>query len=377
MDDMTTIIVAPDSYKDSVSAHEACDIMARAIKSLRDDVLVIKKPLADGGEGTARAMMAANNGQWINCPVTGPLPGQQIKAGFAWFARTGTALVEMASASGLQLLGPDERSPMKTSSRGTGELLRAAANHGAQKILLAVGGSATVDLGLGMAQALGWTFLDKKGKPVLPIGEALLRIDRIERPPVPWVVPIEVLCDVNNPLLGQNGAAKVFAPQKGASRADVVILEVALVHVSELIREQLQIDVQNTPGTGAAGGLAAGAIAFLNARLKSGIDTVMQENGLAGAVQAADWVITGEGSFDAQSLQGKVISGLIKAAQGSSAKIAVLAGQVSLESKIWQDCGIAYVSAITPEATALEDALAQGAANLAEATADWVTQVLD
>lgn len=374
---MTTIIVAPDSYKDCLPAHEACDIMARSIQAQRDDVLVIKKPLADGGEGTAQAMMAANNGQWITCPATGPLPGQQVKGGFAWFAQTKTALVEMASASGLQLLGPDERNPMKTSSCGTGELLRAAADHGAQKILLAVGGSATVDLGLGMAQALGWTFLDKKGKPVAPIGENLLRIDRIEPPHVPWTVPVEVLCDVNNALLGVNGAAKVFAPQKGASRADVVVLEVALVHVSELIKEQLQINVQDPPGTGAAGGLAAGAIAFLNARLKSGIDTVMQEYGLEEAMQDADWVVTGEGRFDAQSLQGKVVSGLTKAAQGGSTKIAVLAGQVSLEPKVWQSHGIAYVSAITPEATALEDALAKGATNLADATTDWVKQVLD
>jgi len=376
MDLMTTVIVAPDSYKDCLPAHAACDIMASSIRAVRDDVVVIKKPLADGGEGTAQAMMAANNGQWIPCSVTGPLPGAQIETGFVWFAQTKTALVEMACASGLQLLAATERSPMKTTSHGTGELLRAAAQHGAEKILLAVGGSATVDLGLGMAQALGWTFLDKKGKPVVPIGEDLLRIDRIVRPQVPWTVPVEVLCDVNNPLLGMNGAAKGFAPQKGASRADVVVLEVGLVHVSELIIAQLQINVQSLPGTGAAGGLAAGAIAFLDARLKSGIDTIMQENGIAEAMQAADWVITGEGRFDAQSLQGKVISGLIKAAQGSSAKIAVLAGQVGLEPKVWQDHGIAYASAITPEGVPLEDALAKGTENLAAATAHWVSQVL-
>ena len=287
---MTTVIVAPDSYKDCLPAHAACDIMASSIRAVRDDVVVLKKPLADGGEGTAQAMMAANNGQWIPCSVTGPLPGAQIETGFVWFAQTKTALVEMACASGLQLLAATERSPMKTTSHGTGELLRAAAQHGAEKILLAVGGSATVDLGLGMAQALGWTFLDKKGKPVVPIGEDLLRIDRIVRPQVPWTVPVEVLCDVNNPLLGMNGAAKVFAPQKGASRADVVVLEVGLVHVSELIIAQLQINVQSLPGTGAAGVLAAGAIAFLDARLKSGIDTIMQENGIAEAMQAADWV---------------------------------------------------------------------------------------
>jgi glycerate 2-kinase len=376
MNDVITIIVAPDSYKDCLPAHAACDIIAGSIKTLRDDVAVINKPLADGGEGTAQAMMAANNGQWIPCSVTGPLPGKQIEAGFAWFAQTKTALVEMACASGLQLLAATERNPMKTTSCGTGELLRAAAQQGAEKILLAVGGSATVDLGLGMAQALGWTFLNKKGKPVVPMGEKLLRIDRIERPHVPWTVPVEVLCDVNNPLLGVNGAAKVFAPQKGASRADVVLLEVGFVHVSELIIEQLQIDVQTTPGTGAAGGLAAGAIAFLNARLKSGIDTIMQENRLEEAMQSADWVITGEGRFDAQSLQGKVISGLIRASQGTSAKIAVLAGQVDLEPKVWQEHGIAYVAAITPEGIPLEEALAKGAANLADAATDWVKEVL-
>jgi glycerate 2-kinase len=376
MDNVITIIVAPDSYKDCLPAHEACDIMARSIRALRNDVIIIKKPLADGGEGTALAMMCANDGQWIACSVTGPLPAQQVKAGFAWFAQTKTALVEMACASGLQLLGASERHPMKTTSHGTGELLCAAAQQGAEKILLAVGGSATVDLGLGMAQALGWTFLDKKGKSVVPIGEKLLRIDRIVRPQVPWTVPVEVLCDVDNPLLGMNGAAKVFAPQKGASRADVVILEVGLVHISELILEQLQVNVQAIPGTGAAGGLAAGAVAFLNARLKSGIDTVMQECKLDEALQAADWVITGEGRFDAQSLQGKVISGLIKARQGTSSKIAVLAGQACLEPKIWQEHGIDYVSSITPKGISLENALARGASYLDDATRDWVKQTL-
>lgn len=373
---MITVIVAPDSYKDCLPAHEACEIMARSIKALRPDIGIMKKPLADGGEGTAHALMCANYGQWIKHPATGPLPGKQVESGFVWFSQSRTALVEMASASGLQLLESGERSPMKTSSRGTGELLRAAAEHGAQKILLTVGGSATVDLGLGMAQALGWTFLDNKGVPVIPMGEDILRIAQIVPPHEPWGIPIDVLCDVNNPLLGLNGAAKVFAPQKGASRADVVILEVALVHMAELILDQLKLDVKNTPGAGAAGGLAAGAVAFLNATLKSGIDTVIQETGLAQAIQSADWVVTGEGCFDAQSLQGKVISGLVKAAQGTSARIAVLAGQVKLEPKVWQSHGIKYASAITPEDVTLEDALAQGADNLAEATTQWAKQTL-
>jgi len=324
------IIIAMDSFKGTLTAPEACEIIADAIaKSLPDAQLVIK-PMADGGEGTAAAMIKAANGQWIPQKVMGPLADMQVDAGFAWFDRDKTALVEMASASGLELLSQEQMNPLKTTTYGTGQLIKAASDYGAHKILLAVGGSATVDAGLGAATALGWKFLDQQGSPISLGGEELQQLEKIVEPKDLHLPAVEVLCDVDNPLCGEHGAAKVYGPQKGATAQMVEQLEKGFVHLAALVQAQLQSDINNVPGAGAAGGLAAGAIAFMNAKLVSGIETIMAYSNLRAELRTADWVITGEGCFDNQSLRGKVISGIAKIASQSNTRLAVLAGRITV-----------------------------------------------
>ncbi len=335
------IVVATDSFRGSLTAVSACKTIAESIRSVVPKAEIIIKPMADGGEGTAQVMITANNGLWIKKTVTGPLPDMKVKAGFAWFAKDKTAIVEMAGASGLELLKHSQRNPMKTTTYGTGQLIAAAINHGAKHILLAIGGSATVDCGTGAAAALGWKFLDKKKREIVPCGGELLRISKIVPPPQPIPVSMEVLCDVTNPLYGENGAAKIYAPQKGATKEMVEQLDKGLQHIAELIKKQLVRDIKDIPGTGAAGGLSAGAIAFMGARLVSGIETVMTYCRLREAADNADWVITGEGKFDRQSLWGKVVAGVVRIAQQAGTKTAVLAGQVLLEPSEYRKFGVA------------------------------------
>jgi glycerate 2-kinase len=358
------VIIATDSFKGTLKADEASEVIADAMRSILPDVVISIKPMADGGEGTARAMIKAAGDRWIPQKVCAPLPGMQVEAGFAWFPDE-TALVEMASASGLELLEASRMNPLKTTTYGTGQLIRAAVEYGAKKILLAVGGSATVDGGLGAASALGWRFLDREGNPIPLGGRGLEELSRIVEPDLSVLVwgrerrpvSMEVLCDVDNPLCGQRGAARVYGPQKGATPAMVARLERGLEHLAKLVREQLGRDIADLPGAGAAGGLAGGAVGFMDAAIVSGIETVMARSGLRKELESADWVITGEGCFDHQSLSGKVVSGVLKIAKRSKARVAVLAGQMKLSEAQWQDAGIAAALAAKPEDMPLDEAL--------------------
>ncbi len=285
----------------------------------------------------------------------GPLPDMQVEAGFAWFEDK-TALVEMASASGLELISAEQMNPLKTTTYGTGELIKAALEYGAHKILLAVGGSATVDGGLGAAMALGWKFLDKQDNPVQLGGAGLEKITKIVKPENLDLVPVEVLCDCDNPLCGEQGAAKVYGPQKGATDKMVEQLEKGLNHLATLVSNQLGRDI-NVPGAGAAGGLAGGAIAFMNADVVSGIETIIAHSNLLGELESADWVITGEGSFDRQSLYGKVVSGVLKTARQSNTRLAVLAGQVDIPPQEYKKIGIDVAISCRDENMSLDYAL--------------------
>lgn len=330
------IVVAMDSFKESLSAQQACDIVAGAIASVKPDIDIVIKPMADGGEGTAKAMLAARRGEWIPLTVMGPLPHMQVDAGFAWFNADKIALVEMATASGLELLTHQQRNPLLTTTYGTGQLIAAAREYGAAKIYLAIGGSATVDAGTGAAAALGWKFIDDQGNE-LPLGGGQLnRIARITPPSADLSVPVEVLCDVDNPLCGDTGAAKVYGPQKGADAQMVDQLEAGMETIAKLVHSQ----IKDTPGTGAAGGLAAGAIAFMNATLTPGIDFIITYSNIENELKNTDWLITGEGRLDHQSLRGKVIAGLAKTAKKTNTKVAVLAGQIQLEKNEYQAAGI-------------------------------------
>lgn len=352
------IVLAFDSFKGSLGAAEACRIAADALAEIKPDAELIPIPLADGGEGTAAALLTAQPGEWISVPATGPLPSMCVDAGFAWFPFDKTAVVETASASGLTLLRTDQRNPMLTSTMGTGELIRAAAEYGAQRILLAAGGSATVDGGMGAAHALGWRFIDAKGAALAPRGAALSQIARMVPPqPRPALPPIEVLADVRNPLLGAHGAARVFGPQKGASPDQVEKLELGLLHLAGAIQSELMLELGDVSGGGAAGGLAAGAMAFFGARILSGIDVVMRETNFDTALAGADWVLTGEGRFDATSLAGKVVSGVAVQARQAGVKVAVLAGRIDLGHARWSAAGIAYAAALATPTISDDDAL--------------------
>jgi len=370
------IVLAFDSFKGSLSAREACDIVAAGIHSVRPDVAMVSCPMADGGEGTVEVLRSALGGEWIPRRVTGPLFSMKVDAGFSWLPEEKIAGVEMAMASGLLLLNPENRNPMETTTFGTGELIHAAIKKGARKIRLTVGGSATLDGGLGAASALGWQFMDTEGLVVPGSGKGLGRVAQII-PPVNGMFPeMDVLCDVTNPLCGPNGAAQVYGPQKGATLERVQRLDSNLRHFSDQIgrwsraskawplrsgrrpnRPDGEGHICDLPGAGAAGGLAAGAVAFMNGSLVSGVDAVMKLIGLASRLVDADWVLTGEGCFDRQSIQGKVVEGVARQSTKAGAKTGVIAGKVQLTESQWRAAGIEIALALQPPNGSTEETI--------------------
>ena len=360
------ILVAMDSFKGSLSAAAACRAVARGLESAGHRPRVL--PIADGGEGTAAAFLAARPGEWIDSRVAGPRPETEVAAGYAWFPEQRRAVVEMAAASGLTLLAPSERDPLRTGTYGSGQLIAAAAARGAREILLAVGGSATVDGGIGAAAALGWRFRDRDGRELAPVGGSLPEIERIIRPPKLRLPPVKVLCDVRNPLNGPDGAARVYAPQKGADERGVELLERGLLKLGSLVERELGIEIGAMPGGGAAGGLAAGAVAFLGGRLCVGIDTVLDALDFDRALEGVDLLVTGEGSFDRQSLYGKAVAGLAARARAERVPVAVIAGRVDVGPDDYRPLGIRSAHALADEVGDPEYAITH-AAELLEARA--------
>jgi len=369
------IIVALDSFKGTLGAIEACGIVADTLKQeIKADV--VSKPMADGGEGTAGAMIAARGGGWIPQKVMGPLPDMEAEAGFAWFESEKEALVEMATASGITLLSKGLLNPMKTTTYGTGQLIKSAAEYGANKILLAVGGSGTVDGGVGAAMALGWQFLDGDGQTIPLGGQGLADIQSIIRPDSLNLPPIEVLSDVDNPLCAESGAANIYGPQKGATPEMVEQLEKNLNHLSEIVKLQLNKEIIDIPGAGAAGGLGAGVVAFMDATISLGIDEIIAYSNILRELTDADWVITGEGSFDNQSLMGKVISGICRATKKTNTKVVVIAGQVSVEESEYKKHGILSAIACKKEDMSLDYAMKNSESLLLEATREFANKYL-
>ncbi len=362
-------VVAMDAFKGSLEAEAACEAVARGLEQVDPAIEARRLPMADGGEGTAEILRRAAGGHWKRRLVTGPLPGRTVEARYAWAPGERTAIIEMASACGLPLLRPEERDPLRTTTHGAGELIAAARGLRPARIRLAIGGSATVDGGTGAAAALGWRFLDRAGRALPPGGGALERLARIEPPdPRPRLPPVDVLCDVDNPLCGPEGAARVFGPQKGADADAVERLEAGLCRLADVLQAQFGIAVRDLPGAGAAGGLGAGAVAFLGARLVPGIDAVMDAVGLPDALRGADWAITGEGRFDGQSARGKVVQGVAREARRADARVLVLAGQVAVPPSDWPALGIDEARALmAPGMT--EDEAQRRAAELLEAQA--------
>jgi glycerate kinase len=357
------ILVAPDSFKGTLTAAEAAEAIAAGLfdgyRAARlPEPEVDSCPMADGGEGTAEVLLGALGGEWVPRRVSGPLPGMEVEAGFALLqGPRPVAVVELAQASGLTLLRPDQRNPLRTTTRGTGELIRAAAERGAAEIWLTLGGSATVDGGIGMARSLGWRFLDDAGEPVPEGGGGLGTIAGIEAPAgAEALPPVVVLCDVTNPLLGPSGAAAVFGPQKGAAPEEVEGLERGLANLASRVDAP---DLGTTPGAGAAGGAGFGAAAFLGGELRSGFEVVAEAVGLAERMRSASMVVTGEGRLDSQSLEGKVVAGLlafaerISDARGTTLPVAAVAGTSELAPDLQVASGLRWVETLYPSTSGL------------------------
>lgn len=322
------IVIAPDSFKDSLSAQGVAQAIASGLREVWPQARLIECPMADGGEGTIEAVLAACDGQWMTTVASGPL-GESVQAQWGWLAQTRTAIIEMAMASGLQLLTLAQRDATVTSSYGTGQLISAALDAGAQRIILAIGGSATNDAGTGMLAALGARFLDDQDEPLPAGGLALANVARIDLEGLDSRlrdVRFEVAADVNNPLCGLHGASHIFGPQKGASPEQVLALDRALNHFAEQSMHVLGQDHSEDPGSGAAGGMGFAARAYLGASFRPGVEVVADLTGLETALQGADLVITGEGRFDAQTLRGKTPFGVAKVARRHDVPVIVLAG---------------------------------------------------
>ncbi|MGZ0715900.1 glycerate kinase [Pseudomonas palleroniana] len=366
------IIIAPDSFKDSLSAEGVAQAIAQGLAQVWPDAQLIQCPMADGGEGTVDAVLAACNGELRRQPVQGPLGGT-VEARWGWLADSHTAMIEMAEASGLQRVPLGQRDACSSTTYGTGELIRAALDLGARRIILAIGGSATNDGGAGAMQALGVQLLDDQQQPLPAGGLALARLAHLnlERlDPRLAQVQFEIAADVNNPLCGPQGASAIFGPQKGADPAQVQQLDAALGHFADHCARVLPKDVRDEPGSGAAGGLGFAAKAFLGAQFRAGVEVVAELVGLDAAVRGADLVITGEGRFDAQTLRGKTPFGVARIAQRHEVPVIVIAGTLGDGYEQMYDHGVAAAFALPNGPMSLEQACAEAPRLLRERAAD-------
>ena len=367
---MTRYLCAPDSFKESLTAMEAARAMAQGIENADHDAEVRCLPMADGGEGTARALVDATGGSMRAVPVHDPL-GRPVEGHFGLLADGTTAVVETAEASGLALLEAKERNPLIASSYGTGELMLAAVRSGAKRIIVGLGGSATNDAGAGLLQALGVRLLDKNGNDLAHGGVALADLATIDistMDPALKNVAITAACDVTNPLTGPTGASAVFGPQKGASKDDVATLDASLAHFAQVIDSQLGVAVNDVPGAGAAGGIGAVLKGFLNAEFRPGIAIVIEQSGLDAAAQWADVVFTGEGSIDFQTKFGKTPAGVAETAKRHGKPVIAVAGHIGTGIDELHEVGIDAVFGIAPGAASLSELLADAAANVTRTT---------
>ncbi|MFO6498843.1 glycerate kinase [Bacillus sp. z60-11] len=356
------IVIAPDSFKESMTSPEAAASIEKGFKAVLPDAEYIKIPVADGGEGTVQALVDATGGELMYKQVTGPLR-TPVKAAYGLLGDGKTAVIEMAEASGLHLIPPAQRNPLQTTTRGTGELIMDAVEKGAAKIIIGLGGSATNDGGAGMASALGVKFLDSNGKEIRDGGGALSDIARIDvsgLDPKLKQIKFEAACDVDNPLTGPRGASAVFGPQKGATGEMVALLDQHLKHYAAMIRDELHLEADTLPGAGAAGGLGAGLYAFLQAELKSGVDIVLDTLSFSERIKGADLIITGEGKIDGQTIYGKTPAGIAKRAVAAGIPVIAFAGSLGDGCELVYEKGISALFSIVPGIQSLEDSLANG-----------------
>ncbi len=360
-----TILIAADSFKEALSAKEACQAIARGGHLAIPEASIELFPMADGGEGTAEVLTQNTGGNWLETTVMDPL-FRQIKAGYGLTPDGKIAFIDMAQASGLSHLSEDEKNPLKTTTFGTGELLLHAVRRGAKRIVLGIGGSATNDAGIGMAQALGYRFFDKNNSLLPPIGESLIHIHRIDDAGLllaPKEIEVEVLCDVDNPLYGPEGAAHIYAAQKGADANAIAHLDAGLQHFAQLFPQH---HFGQMPGAGASGGLGAGTIAFLSAKLKPGIETIMEITDFEQHIKPAALILTGEGKLDEQSLRGKLIGGICRKAENYQVPVIALCGSLQATAQSIKEIGLCAAFSISQGPQTLQQAIAQ--------TSDQLTQ---
>ena len=365
------IVIAPDSFKESLSAIDAAHAIQRGFASHFPDADYYLVPMADGGEGTVAALLAARGGQWQSVSVEDPL-GRPITARYGLLP-DGSAVMEMAEASGLHLLSAEERNPLITSTYGTGQMIADAISKGARHIILGIGGSATNDAGAGMAQALGFRLLDANGNELPRGGQALAQLAHVDAPP-PLPVTLTVACDVNNPLCGERGASAIFGPQKGATPAIVAELDSALAHFAAILLKQGYADERDSAGSGAAGGLGYGLRTLLGAELRPGIDIVIEAAQLADLLHHASLVLTGEGKMDGQTAFGKVPLGVLNAAKVHNIPVIGLAGSVGADIDKLNELGFTAIFPSIARPAPLANILADAEENL-ERTARQVAAV--
>lgn len=373
---MKRIILAPDKFKGSLTGMQFCDAVERGIKKHTSDIEIIKLPLADGGDGTIEVLNFYLEGEMISVEVHDPLH-RKINASYLYSKSKKTAYIEMAEASGIRLLKNDEANPMRTSTYGTGELIKDALDRGVEHIILGIGGSATNDAGLGMARALGYAFFNQDKEELKGAGEDLISLSFIHNSvlhPRLKEVKFEVACDVDNPLYGENGAAYIYSPQKGARPEMVLELDAGLQHFNEVVKKQFEVDLQGVRGAGAAGGLGAACILFLNAALNSGIDLLKKEANFDAHIKGAEWIITGEGKLDEQTFSGKVIRGVLDSI--TDQKLAVFCGLVDLDEGRVKQMNIDYLSEVAEYAINIDDSIQNAAVYLEKAAEAFALKFL-
>ncbi len=352
------VIIAPDKFKGTLVAKDVAKAIEAGIKKVAPDAQTVLIPIADGGEGTVDAILTAAGGARHEVVATGPL-GESVRAGFG-ILPDGTAVIEMAQASGFALVPPDKRDPTVTTTYGTGELIEAALDFEARRFLIGIGGSATCDAGIGAAQALGIKIYREDGLEIGFGGAELIKITGIDRSTIDSRISgteFLVASDVNNPLYGPYGAAHVFAPQKGASADQVNLLDQGLINFARVVEKDLGVDISNIPGGGAAGGLGAGLVAFLGASIKPGAELIIEAVGLREKIKGADLVITGEGQIDAQSVYGKAPVGVTRLAKKNSVKVVAIAGRLGQDYEKVFDAGVEQVFSLAEIAGTADEAM--------------------
>jgi glycerate kinase len=366
------ILIAPDSFKGSLTAHEAASAIERGVLQALPDATVVKHPISDGGEGLVGVVTPVLGGRMMTTSVSGPLPGQRVDARWGLSADSSVALIEMAEAAGLPLVPPDRRDPKVTTTYGVGELIKAALDAGISSVIIGIGGSATNDGGAGMAEALGIRFFDSSGNPVGRGGAALLNIAGVDiQGKDPRLASVEVLvaCDVQNTLCGEQGASAVYGPQKGATPSDVSLLDKALERFGILIRSEMSIDVLEIPGGGAAGGLGAGLVAFCAGTLMRGIDLVLRITKFDDRLRESNLVITGEGKIDRQTYYGKALSGVVERAHRLNVPVVAVVGKVEGDRELFvNNESFADLESLVDSQTTEDDAIRNASLLLSDKT---------